>query len=244
MDLLRTYKDPTMVFAEDKLLLSEGLIDLDFDFGPPKMIDGTWARSWDEELRSTPSVRLIEALKKFPRDWIESQKDPRKFVNDVATEYLRETGDCDDYKEYMWRRLAETEISTNTPEEWQELEEFFSKAPASMTTRDRPYVKKRPSPLQNARAGEDYHHFTGKGLDVGEEFKVRGNLHAVGPVEGIPGWQRITFMKWFTGSGVDPTLYACEGVVLPGNKIILGRWWAPGDDDEKRNVGPFIFWNV
>lgn len=39
--------------------------------------------------------------------------------------------------------------------------------------------------------------------------------------------------------------WAYEGVVLPGGKIILGRWWSPMDDRSQCfSTGPFIFWNV
>lgn len=44
---------------------------------------------------------------------------------------------------------------------------------------------------------------------------------------------------------VDDYCWAYEGVVLPGGKLIMGRWWSPTDETEERvSVGPFIFWNV
>ena len=63
-------------------------------------------------------------------------------------------------------------------------------------------------------------------------------------------------MKYFDpvsdhGHGIEGSLalnggcWAYEGVVLPGGMMILGRWWSPMDDDERREcMGPFIFWNV
>jgi hypothetical protein len=55
-----------------------------------------------------------------------------------------------------------------------------------------------------------------------------GWLNTLPPQGGIPGWQRITFMKHFTQDYDHPNednLWAYEGVVLPGGRIILGRWW-------------------
>jgi hypothetical protein len=55
-----------------------------------------------------------------------------------------------------------------------------------------------------------------------------GWLNSLPPQQGIPGWQRITFMKHFNEDLNDPmddNLWAYEGVVLPGGRIILGRWW-------------------
>jgi hypothetical protein len=55
-----------------------------------------------------------------------------------------------------------------------------------------------------------------------------GWLNPLPPQQGIPGWQRITFMKHFNEDLNDPmddNLWAYEGVVLPGGRIILGRWW-------------------
>ena len=44
---------------------------------------------------------------------------------------------------------------------------------------------------------------------------------------------------------IDEDCWCYEGIVLPGGKIILGRWWYPLDQDgENVALGPFIFWNV
>ena len=47
------------------------------------------------------------------------------------------------------------------------------------------------------------------------------------------------------GAEVDDGCWAYEGVVLPGGKIVLGRWWSPLDEGGEREwMGPFVFWNV
>lgn len=49
----------------------------------------------------------------------------------------------------------------------------------------------------------------------------------------------------FEDADIDGAYWAYEGVVLPGGKIILGRWWSPMQDLEEINcIGPFIFWEV
>ncbi|KAL5389947.1 hypothetical protein DPSP01_002006 [Paraphaeosphaeria sporulosa] len=92
--------------------------------------------------------------------------------------------------------------------------------------------------------------FDGHGEDLEDLYFASGWLNALPPQAGIPGWQRITMMKHFEddiAAVQDDNLWAYEGVVLPGGKIILGRWWFASDehinfDDEYG--GPFIFWAV
>ncbi|KAF8867301.1 hypothetical protein BDZ45DRAFT_577391, partial [Acephala macrosclerotiorum] len=79
-----------------------------------------------------------------------------------------------------------------------------------------------------------------------------GRLHALVPQAGIHGYQRLTMMQFYTkvenGQHVyDPNqVWAYEGCVLPGGRIIVGRWWdAVADlDNPNINSGPFIWWNV
>ncbi|KAF1989443.1 hypothetical protein K402DRAFT_452164 [Aulographum hederae CBS 113979] len=89
--------------------------------------------------------------------------------------------------------------------------------------------------------------FQGKGWDE-ENFYSTGWLNALPSQQGIPGWQRMTMMKYFImedGTFDNEALWAYEGVVLPGGKIIVGRWWAPSEVDmAPLYSGPFILWNV
>ena len=69
---------------------------------------------------------------------------------------------------------------------------------------------------------------TGNGIDEDDKFFASGWLNPLPPQCGIPGWQRISFMKHFLNDydQVDEDdLWAYEGVALPGGRIILGRWW-------------------
>lgn len=70
--------------------------------------------------------------------------------------------------------------------------------------------------------------FVGTGMDLEDDFRAIGWLNALPDQCGIPGWQRITFMKHFAEDLDDvdsDNLWAYEGVVLPGGRIIVGRWW-------------------
>ena len=96
-------------------------------------------------------------------------------------------------------------------------------------------------------------HFEGEGQDNLEQFLASGWLNPIPPQQSIPGWQRMTMMKYFedqnTGAIDTDALWAYEGVVLPGGQIILGRWWAVdthgiGRRAEDTYSGPFLLWCV
>lgn len=79
---------------------------------------------------------------------------------------------------------------------------------------------------------------TGEGVDQNDSFYASGWLNPLAPQGGIPGWQRITLMKHFD---VDleqahlDDLWAYEGVVLPGGRLIFGRWWYANGEPNSAN---------
>ncbi|KAG9186825.1 hypothetical protein G6011_09933 [Alternaria panax] len=108
-----------------------------------------------------------------------------------------------------------------------------------ITTQGRSLAKTAASSIQ----------FEGKGEDLDDEYMALGWLNALPPQGGIPGWQRISFMKHFTQDYDHPNednLWAYEGVVLPGGRIILGRWWFASEQSHPslEYNGPFILWAV
>lgn len=129
--------------------------------------------------------------------------------------------------------------------------------------------------------------FQACGIDE-EDFLAAGFITALPSQQGIPGWARFTMMKFFgpaddydingaSGAALKPPfrpelltgtdgLWAYEGVMLPGGRVIVGRWWSPetegrdhgagvalgipgGDPtalpgEESIYSGPFMFWCV
>ncbi|KAF2495820.1 hypothetical protein BU16DRAFT_560682 [Lophium mytilinum] len=93
----------------------------------------------------------------------------------------------------------------------------------------------------------------GEGKDDGT-FYASGWMSDVPAQENIEGWKRMSFIKYYTDSfgNVDQgALWGYEGVVLPGGKLCLGRWWAveqeadeEWEEDDELYSGPFILWNV
>ncbi|KFY16136.1 hypothetical protein V491_05439 [Pseudogymnoascus sp. VKM F-3775] len=83
------------------------------------------------------------------------------------------------------------------------------------------------------------------------DYHLHGRMHGLPLQEGIPGFQRVSMLKYLPcvdgtyGTG-RTSFWAYEGCVLPGNQIMLGRWWSPtGSMDRGRTYcGPFIFWRV
>ncbi|KAF2654384.1 hypothetical protein K491DRAFT_768939 [Lophiostoma macrostomum CBS 122681] len=92
---------------------------------------------------------------------------------------------------------------------------------------------------------------SGHGLDADDDFFASGWLNPLIPQYGIPGWQRVTFMKHFVNdldNVLNDDLWAYEGVVLPGGRMMFGRWWYasidPADPHYGDNSGPFMLWAV
>jgi hypothetical protein len=78
----------------------------------------------------------------------------------------------------------------------------------------------------------------GSGVDHEDEFFASGWLNPLAKQQGIPGWQRVTLMKHFVDDYdqvMDDDLWAYEGVVLPGGRMMLGRWWFANEERETPN---------
>jgi len=75
-----------------------------------------------------------------------------------------------------------------------------------------------------------------------------GRIHAMTPQQGIHGFQRLTMIKFYTKldengqEEYDPRqVWAFEGCVLPGGRIVIGRWWDSLSDPNTFTTqsGPF-----
>lgn len=77
-----------------------------------------------------------------------------------------------------------------------------------------------------------------------------GRIHAVSNQDEFHGWQRVCIIACFENKHkeFDPLdVWVYEGVVLPGGRVIIGRWMQPTIDPldpKSRESGPFLFWNV
>jgi len=104
----------------------------------------------------------------------------------------------------------------------------------------RPLPPATPSPER----GIDYHQFSSYPAHGTCHQLAAGVLHPLEPQQGIPGFQRITWMgtpengnyldesEFLQKAGTKGTMHEMrgkmigyEGCVLPGGKIMLGRWW-------------------
>ncbi|TEY36652.1 hypothetical protein BOTCAL_0545g00040 [Botryotinia calthae] len=110
-------------------------------------------------------------------------------------------------------------------------------------TRSKKHIKK---PKENPNPGVEY--FYGSSHDSSSTAHFYGAVHGIPPQHGIPGFQRITIMKFFPDQNGfhDPEQsWGYEGCVLPGGRIIVGRWF-DAQSRSSRDVmsGPFVFWNT
>ncbi|KAB8302162.1 hypothetical protein EYC80_005609 [Monilinia laxa] len=139
------------------------------------------------------------------------------------------------------------------PESWERVlqsDPFSSTAPEPVNrhgprrnTRSRKDIKK---PVEVPNPGLKY--FYGSSNDSSSTAHFYGAVHAIPPQGGIPGFQRVCIMKFFPDENGNFDAGQCwgyEGCVLPGGRIILGRWFdARSDSAVNVMSGPFVFWNV
>ncbi|KAI4241221.1 MAG: hypothetical protein L6R42_011326, partial [Xanthoria sp. 1 TBL-2021] len=118
------------------------------------------------------------------------------------------------------------------------------------------------SPTAKAGKAEEKHFFGLGEVDINiPPLNIAGIVHSLPPQCGIPGWQRFTMVSYETPpSGSEQKGYLdakeadlhpylrYEGVVLPGESIIIGRYslgdeYRDDDDPEQfQQRGTFIYW--
>jgi hypothetical protein len=133
-------------------------------------------------------------------------------------------------------------------ENWPKAFEALIKSnPYSTSSPPRSRQTRSASAIMNKKYELNAFYGTSRGASQPSHFY--GRIHGLPEQQGIPGFQRISLIKFFPLDGeYDPgQVWAYEGCVLPGGRIIVGRWWDLTADP--RNPvgifgGPFIWWNV
>lgn len=288
MQRIRTAAAGTVSFT-DTIDFHDGLQTLELDFSPAANCT-PWPKVFESHLNALPPMSLCKKLDKLVNP------DPHPDVTSLI---------------YFGQRLRpkttlKTPPSTPRTSGSPSRQEMKFPVPDDFLPLSAPPTPTFTSP----RRGVHYQQFIGSGTDA-EPYHCNGILHPLPPQHGIPGWHRITLMKYFDPTDqesssspsspsttatmsqcdisptsshsscsssnttslaewpcpvdnpvsftpvntlpqidhdtmdVDNGCWAYEGVVLPGGKIILGRWWSPiQDSDEMTCIGPFIFWEV
>ena len=237
----------------DRIDFDDGFQTLELDFSRDANTV-PYPKVFDSHLHSFPSATLCHELRRLSKPKITIPAPMR--TTRAQTALFRESGlPSPEYMSYDPRRQHNVwpPISISAT--------VSNRAPPSPTSPTSNF----PRPLKD----HNYLQFSGSGADA-LPFQCSGILHPLRPQHGIPGWQRITMMKYFdpispvsspatSSMGTFPShgfdlnddisinegCWAYEGIVLPGGMIMLGRWWSPMDQTRERQcMGPFIFWSV
>ena len=209
--------------------------------------DGDRPRWWSEPLKKGGS-------RKLGKHW----KGSYAYVEREELEALRNgSGDAEVIQDFFagednaheFQDMALSVMPEGAPVTWPRAfeEVLHSLTPPAATAKTRAQKKSAP-PSEVENFAPLSFQFEGEGQDVMEQFLAAGWLNPLPDQNGIPGWQRMTMMKYFeteTGEIDVDALWAYEGVVLPGGQIVLGRWWSPSQgEEEEMYSGPFILWCV
>ncbi|OAL50663.1 hypothetical protein IQ07DRAFT_643897 [Pyrenochaeta sp. DS3sAY3a] len=206
---------------------TERLRDLQYSIPLSKHWKGTWARLSDEELDDIRGLEPCE-MGRYIFDDLNITEDK---ILDLELNFLVPGEGME------W------------PTEWDK--ELISCVdtldPWSVYDPHRRYVSPTPNQILNVESKSV--RFVGKGLDDEDRFFTRGWLTPLSRQSYIPGWQRMTMMRHTNtdlAASVHEENHAYEGVVLPGGRMIIGRWWSTNENEyySRKSCGPFILWAV
>jgi hypothetical protein len=119
-----------------------------------------------------------------------------------------------------------------------------------------PHRSTRSSPRSSASPCTPPHKYPLKtfyGTCTSEITSYFGRIHGLPPQQGIPGFQRMSCLRFSRSSDPnqshDPEkIWGYEGCILPGGRIIVGRWWIIKLHEEPEPIdrysGPFVWWNI
>lgn len=196
-----------------------------------------------EERPSAWRTPLVTGIPAWSRKW----KGTYAFLKIPELRRMRARGNADE--PFIDRHLDDDEESTIQDLQLDLIGDDMLPWPKAFEDR----LKSRPMPYPQHRSTKTLPavRLTGEGLDQGDNFFMSGWVNPLEPQFGIPGWHRITMMKHFDENynNLDADhLWAYEGVVLPGGRLIVGRWWYasehPTSAGYAEDSGPFILWAV
>lgn len=209
----------------------------------------------DDERPRWWSTQLTQARQPLGRHW----KGSYAYLSLKEVQALRQGGSDDQIQDcfageddaFAFQDMRLDAVEDDQPFPWPLLFEHHLKSLKEPTNHARTRAQRRSTATSEDCATPSKavsFRFNGEGDDTSESFLATGWMNPLPPQQGIPGWQRVTMMKYFadedTGSIDREALWAYEGVVLPGGQIMLGRWWSVTDTDKEMYSGPFILWCV
>ncbi|KAF2161817.1 hypothetical protein M409DRAFT_27873 [Zasmidium cellare ATCC 36951] len=221
------------MLREDEITLCHAYCQLDASEYP---------RYWGKQLTNHPQSTGIVG-----RHW----KGSWAYLSPEEVEEIREYGPnetiqdqfCAESREFQ---DLELEFLDNGEETWPAVfEQYLGALSAPKLQHAKTRASKGSSQPDDFTWDSRSFRFGGSGSEAKQGFLADGWLNTLPSQNGVPGWQRLTMMKYFKDHNDDVDysrgLWAYEGVVLPGGKIIVGRWWDPEDGSYS---GPFILWCV
>lgn len=203
--------------------------------------NGRWPMAFEKEIRAHSS--------RFSND--------KKFVNPP----MQSSPGLEPSEEACSRHCTRISTTSNADSESNDLP-----GPQRWTTNTEKNLRSSEGQPSSSTANAGFveeKHFFGLGeYDVMEApLNTAGLVHPLPPQDGIPGWQRFTMVSYRTpGSGSpeegyldakEADIHAAalyEGVMLPGNSVIIGRYsegdeyWDDAVPDKFLQRGTFIYW--
>ncbi|KAI4221199.1 MAG: hypothetical protein LQ349_007902 [Xanthoria aureola] len=203
--------------------------------------NGRWPMAFEKEIRAHSS--------RFSND--------KKFVNPP----MQSSPGLEPSEEACSRHCTKISTTSNADSESNDLP-----GPQRWTTNTEKNLRSSEGQPSSSTANAGFveeKHFFGLGeYDVMEApLNTAGLVHPLPPQDGIPGWQRFTMVSYRTpGSGSpeegyldakEADIHAAalyEGVMLPGNSVIIGRYsegdeyWDDAVPDKFLQRGTFIYW--
>lgn len=178
MDLIRQFHPGKEYFFTDSIDHHDGFQTLKLDF-EPEANRTRWPKVFESHLNAMPTKGLCKRLDKASKPRPRAIQVPQSAHQPMAA--------------YNWGNIHEEE----PPQE--------PLSPPGTPGVNRVDIELPPPPVQKPssptsptfpKRGVHYHQFSGIGNDA-EPFHCSGILHPLPPQEDIPGWYRISMMKYF-----------------------------------------------